>query len=163
MSSYHESGSEFLTQTHQLVREQWLPRSIEETFAFFSQPENLEEITPPWLGFRILKADTQLHTGSVIKYKLRIRGLPMRWTSEITVWEPPYRFVDNQLSGPYKRWHHEHTFASENGGTRIRDHVDYELPFGFLGDIVHALMVRRDVETIFRFRQQRLAELLGSQ
>jgi len=86
----------------------------------------------------------------------------MHWTSEIAVWEPPYRFVDNQLRGPYKRWHHEHTFVSENGGTRIGDHVDYALPFGILGQLVHTVMVRRDVENIFKFRQQRLAELLGA-
>lgn len=150
-----------LARTFQLIREQWLPKPIEETFAFFSRPENLEEITPPWLGFHILQADKELQAGSVINYKLRIRGLPMRWSSEIALWEPPYRFVDNQLSGPYKLWHHEHTFTSEHGGTRIGDHVDYALPFGLLGEIVHTLIVRRDVETIFKFRQQRLEELLG--
>jgi ligand-binding SRPBCC domain-containing protein len=85
----------------------------------------------------------------------------MRWTSEISVWEPPYRFVDNQVRGPYKLWHHEHTFNEQNGGTLIRDHVDYALPFGIFGEIAHALMVRRDVETIFKFRQQRLEQLLA--
>jgi len=108
-----------------------------------------------------VKAERELHVGSIIEYRLRIRGLPMRWTSEIAVWEPPYRFVDNQLRGPYQLWHHEHTFAAENGGTRIGDHVTYSLPFGMLGEIAHAVMVKRDVESIFQFRQQRLAELLG--
>jgi ligand-binding SRPBCC domain-containing protein len=151
-----------LARTYQLMREQWLPKPIEEAFAFFSRPENLGEITPPWLSFHIVRTDPQLHAGSLIEYKLRVRGLPMRWTSEIAVWEPPYRFVDDQIYGPYKLWHHEHTFASENGGTRIGDHVDYALPFGVLGQIAHRVMVRRDVENIFKFRQQRLEELLGA-
>lgn len=151
-----------MARTYQLMREQWLPKPIEEAFAFFSRPENLGEITPPWLGFHIVRTDPQLHAGSLIEYKLRVRGLPMRWTSEIAVWEPPYRFVDDQIYGPYKLWHHEHTFASENGGTRIGDHVDYALPFGVLGQIAHRVMVRRDVENIFKFRQQRLEELLGA-
>jgi hypothetical protein len=151
-----------LAYTYQLIREQWLPKPIDEAFAFFSRPENLEEITPPWLGFHIVRTDPQLREGSLIEYKLRIHGLPMRWTSEIAVWDPPHRFVDNQRRGPYKRWHHEHTFVSENGGTRITDHVEYAMPFGILGEMAHAVMVRRDVESIFKFRQQRLAELLGA-
>ena len=151
-----------MSHTYQLIREQWIPKPIEEAFNFFSRPETLEAITPPWLGFHIVKADRQLHTGSLINYKLRIHGLPMRWTSEITVWEPPYRFVDTQLRGPYKMWHHTHRFISQDGGTQIVDHVDYALPFGILGQLAHALMVSRDVETIFRYRQQRLAQLLGS-
>ena len=148
--------------SYQLIREQWIPKPIDEAFAFFSCPDNLEKITPPFLGFHILRADKQLHTGSLIEYKLHVRGLSMKWLTEITVWEPPYRFVDNQLKGPYKLWLHEHTFTAENGGTRIGDRVDYALPFGILGQMVHALMVRKDVETIFRYRQKRLEELLGA-
>ena len=150
-----------MAHNYSLVREQWLPKQTEVAFAFFSRPENLEEITPPWLAFHIVRAEPELHAGSIIEYKLRIRGIPTRWTSEITVWEPPLRFVDTQLSGPYAKWRHEHTFSAERGGTRIRDHVDYVLPFGILGRLVHALLVRRDVETIFQYRRQRLAELLG--
>ena len=148
--------------TYQLIREQWIPTSIQDAFAFFSRPENLEEITPPWLGFHIVRAESPLHAGSLIEYKLNIHGLPVRWTSEIAVWEPPRRFVDNQVRGPYKLWHHEHSFAERDGGTLICDHVDYALPFGPLGRMVHALTVRREVETIFAFRQKRLAELLGT-
>ncbi len=150
-----------VARTYQLNREQWIPKPIDEAFAFFSRPENLEEITPPWLGFHIVRSDKQLHAGSLIHYKLRIHGLPMRWTSEITAWEPPYRFVDTQLRGPYKRWRHEHTFSEQNDGTLIRDHVDYALPLGILGEIAHTLMVRREVETIFKFRRQRLEQLLA--
>jgi ligand-binding SRPBCC domain-containing protein len=151
-----------LAGTYQLVREQWIPKPIDEAFAFFSRPENLEEITPPFLGFHIIRADKELHAGSLIEYKLRVRGVPMKWLTEITVWEPPYRFVDFQLKGPYKLWHHEHTFTPDNGGTRIGDHVDYALPFGIVGQIVHALMVRRDVESIFQYRQHQLQQLLGA-
>ena len=150
-----------MSASYQLIREQWIPKPIEEAFAFFSRPENLEEITPPLLGFHILRAPGEIHTGSLIEYKLRVRGVPMKWLTEITVWEPPYRFVDNQLKGPYKLWHHEHRFTPENGGTRMRDQVDYALPFGILGHMVHTLIVKRDVETIFRYRQKRLEELLG--
>jgi uncharacterized protein len=147
--------------THQLIRAQWIPKPIEEAFAFFSQPENLEKITPPWLGFHILKADHPLHAGALIEYKLKVRGLPMRWLTEITAWEPPFRFVDNQLRGPYKLWHHEHRFATKDGGTLIGDRVDYALPLGFLGELIHTLIVRRDVDNIFQYRQQRLKELIG--
>ncbi len=148
--------------TYHLTREQWIPKPLDEAFAFFSRPENLEEITPPFLNFHIVRADEELHAGSLIEYRLRVRGLPMRWTSEITVWEPPYKFEDTQLRGPYALWRHQHTFvAAENGGTRIGDDVEYALPFGIFGQIVHAVLVRRDVEKIFEYRQKRLAELLG--
>lgn len=147
--------------THRLTRQQWIPKSIDEAWAFFSRPENLEEITPPFLRFQIVSAERELRRGSRIEYRLRVRGIPMRWISEINEWEPPHRFVDTQLRGPYKLWRHQHIFVAENGGTRITDDVEYALPFGVLGRIAHALMVRRDVEGIFAFRQKKLAELLG--
>ena len=146
---------------YQLVREQWIAKPLEQVFDFFSRPENLQQITPPWLSFQIVSAERELHTGSLIEYKLKVHGLPMRWKSEISDWDPPHRFVDTQLTGPYSLWRHQHTFVAENGGTRIGDHVDYALPFGPIGDLVHSLMVRRDVESIFAFRQKRLLELLG--
>jgi ligand-binding SRPBCC domain-containing protein len=146
--------------SYRLTREQWIPRALEEAFAFFSRPENLEEITPPFLNFHIVRAENELRTGSIIEYRLKVRGIPMRWTSEITVWEPPRRFVDTQLRGPYALWRHQHTFVAENGGTRIGDDVEYALPFGVVGQLVHALLVRRDVEQIFEYRKQRLGELL---
>ncbi len=150
-----------MSRSYQLVREQWIDKPLDEVFEFFSRPENLQEITPPWLSFHIVSAEKELHTGSLIEYKLKVHGLPMRWKSEIAEWDPPHRFVDNQLKGPYARWHHLHTFVAENGGTRIRDQVDYELPFGIIGELMHTLMVRRDVESIFLYRQKRLLELLG--
>ena len=108
-----------------------------------------------------MRAEPELHTGSLIEYRLRVRGLPMRWSSEISEWDPPHRFVDTQLRGPYALWRHQHIFVPEGGGTRIIDDVEYALPFGILGRVVHALIVRRDVESIFDFRRHRLAELLG--
>ena len=122
-----------MARTYQLIREQWVPQPLEEAFAFFSRPENLQAITPGWLDFRIYRVENELHTGSLIEYRLRWHGIPMRWTSEITDWSPPDRFIDNQIRGPYARWHHEHRFTAENGGTRIRDEVQYALPFGIAG------------------------------
>jgi ligand-binding SRPBCC domain-containing protein len=92
--------------------------------------------------------------GTLIDYSLRIHGIPVHWKTEIQVWEPPHKFVDRQLKGPYKLWHHTHTFQAENGGTRLRDVVRYQLPFGPLGDLVNTLKVRRDVETIFAYRHK---------
>ena len=113
------------------------------------------------LRFHIVRADRELHEGSRIEYQLRVRGVPMRWVSEIAEWKPPYRFVDTQLRGPYALWRHQHTFTTERGGTRIGDEVEYAMPLGIAGVIAHALVVRRDVESIFDYRQRRLAELLG--
>ena len=147
---------------YRLIREQWIPRPLDEAFAFFARPQNLEEITPPFLQFHILRAANELHAGSLIDYRLRVHGIPMSWTSEITVWEPPHRFADTQVRGPYALWRHVHEFASEGTGTRIIDDVQYALPFGFIGEIAHALMVRRDVERIFDYRRKKLEQLLGN-
>lgn len=148
--------------SYRLHCEQWTSTPIDAAFAFFSRPENLEEITPPFLRFHIVNSERELHTGSRIEYRLRVRGLPMRWVSEISEWQPPHKFVDTQLRGPYALWRHQHVFVAEGGGTRIIDEVEYALPFGILGRLAHALVVRRDVERIFEFRQRRLGELLGA-
>ena len=99
--------------------------------------------------------------GTLIDYKLKVHGLPMKWRTKITRWNPPYQFADIQLKGPYKVWDHTHTFLEEDGGTRMIDEVIYELPFGPLGDIVHALMVRSDVEEIFRYRNSVIGALFA--
>jgi ligand-binding SRPBCC domain-containing protein len=145
---------------HELVRETWLPQTLETVFAFFARAENLETITPPWMHFRIL-TDTpvQMRPGATIRYKLRVRGVPLRWLTEIEEWSPPYRFVDVQKKGPYRVWRHTHTFSEHNGGTRIVDCVEYQLPFGPIGRLVHALQVRRDIATIFDYREQKIKEL----
>lgn len=146
---------------HTLRREQWIPRPLDRVFAFFSDARNLEELTPPWLGFRILTSGPiRLAAGARLRYRLSLHGLPVNWTTEIRRWEPPFRFIDVQLSGPYQLWHHTHRFEAHNGGTRMADIVRYRLPFGWIGRAVHVLKVRRDVEEIFDYRRERIASLI---
>jgi ligand-binding SRPBCC domain-containing protein len=136
----------------------WVPRPLDEVFAFFATAANLEALTPPWLHFHILDPDIVIREGVRIDYRLRIHGVPMRWQSEISSWNPPRSFVDEQRRGPYRRWVHTHTFAAERGGTRVGDHVEFETPFGWL----IGGFVMRDVNRIFAFRQQALQHLFGS-
>ncbi|MGZ4875445.1 MAG: SRPBCC family protein, partial [Candidatus Angelobacter sp.] len=106
--------------TYTLAFAQQVPRQLPEVFAFFSRAENLEVLTPPWLNFKILEVTPPpLRQGTLINYSLRVHGIPLRWTSEIIEWEPPHRFVDLQLRGPYKLWRHEHRFEARDGGTLI--------------------------------------------
>ena len=145
-----------------LRREQWIPSPIEEVFAFFADAHNLEEITPPWLGFRILAMESgSISEGTEIRYRLRLHGIPIRWRAEIRQWDAPYRFVDVQRSGPYKIWHHTHRFEAYGGRTKMIDVVRYKLPFGVLGRMVHALKVRSDLGRIFDYRRQRICELFA--
>jgi len=145
-----------------LRTEQFVPRPLAEVFHFFAEAENLQQLTPPWLHFRILSVSTNpVRQGTLIRYALRWRIFPIRWTTEISEWEPPYRFVDLQLKGPYKLWRHEHRFVSEGGGTRITDEVRYRLPFGPLGLVAHRLKVKKDVESIFRYRSEVVRRLWG--
>jgi ligand-binding SRPBCC domain-containing protein len=141
-----------------LEREQWLLRPIEEVFSFFSRPENLQTITPPWLDFRMVESPEALEKGSLIRYRLRWRGVPIRWTTEMVVWDPPNRFVDRQLSGPYALWNHEHWFYARGGGTLLRDFVTYALPFGIAGWLAHAGLVKRDLKGIFDFRAETISQ-----
>jgi ligand-binding SRPBCC domain-containing protein len=149
-----------LTQAHELHRRQWLAKPIGEVFRFFSDARNLEAITPPWLRFQILPPiPSEIVAGTKIHYRLGWHGIPLRWTTEITDWSPPHRFVDVQLKGPYRLWRHTHTFQEQDGGTWIEDLVRYALPFGPLGRIAHAIRVRRDVEKIFDYRVERIKAL----
>jgi ligand-binding SRPBCC domain-containing protein len=138
---------------------QVLPRPRDAVFEFFADAFQLETITPPWLHFAVL-ADPPIRmaTGTRIDYRLRLHGVPIRWQSVISVWEPPNRFVDEQVRGRYRRWHHEHIFESIDGETRCRDIVDYEAAGGRLVD---SLFVRGDLRKIFLFRQQKLTELFA--
>ena len=139
---------------HEFQSELWLPVSPEELFRFFSDAANLDAITPPWLHFQTLTPPPiELKPGALIDYRLRVHGLPLRWRTRITVWEPPHRFVDEQIRGPYRQWIHEHLFEPRDGGTLARDHVRYAVPFDF---IAHRLFVRPDVEKIFAFRSETL-------
>jgi ligand-binding SRPBCC domain-containing protein len=142
-----------------LQAELWLPRPITEIFPFFAKASNLEELTPPWLKFEVVTPEPiVMRQGALIDYRIRVHGLPIRWRTEILEWDPPHRFVDVQLKGPYTLWHHTHAFDERDGGTLCRDAVRYR-PFG--GALIHALFVRRDVERIFAFRRERLLELFG--
>ena len=147
---------------HTLDCELLTPASLEDTFRIFEDPYNLARITPPWMGFEILTPDLKMRSGLEIDYRFRWLGLPMTWRTLITVYEPPHLFVDEALKGPYALWRHRHEFQQTGEGTVVRDHVDYALPLGFLGDIAHALVVRRQVEQIFAYRQTRIAELIGA-
>ncbi len=149
--------------TYVLNREQWLPRPIEEVFEFFSRPENLQVITPPWLDFRMVDTPPDLQAGSLIRYRLRWRWMPIRWTTEISEWAPPHRFVDRALSSPYALWNHEHTFVSKDGGTLMRDRVTYALPFAAIGRMAHRALVKQDVERIFDFRAETMRKLFQSE
>jgi ligand-binding SRPBCC domain-containing protein len=142
-------------------REQWVPRPLDEVFAFFSDARNLETLTPAWLKFHVLTAPDIIAAGVHIKYRLAWHGIPLRWTTEITRWNPPHDFEDIQLSGPYKLWRHTHQFQTRDGGTHMTDAVDYALPFGFLGRLAHALQVRRNVEKIFDYRYDRIQQMFG--
>lgn len=138
---------------HHFRAEQWLERPVEEVFAFFSDANNLEAITPRQLNFHILTpGPIRLETGARIDYQLKLYGVPVKWATLIESWEPPRQFVDVQLRGPYRVWRHTHRFAAEGRGTRIFDDVEYELPFGPLGRVVEALWARREIAKIFGYR-----------
>jgi ligand-binding SRPBCC domain-containing protein len=146
--------------TYTLQRELTVRRSLPEVFDFFSHAENLERITPPWMNFRILTPPPiQMKKGATIAYSLRVRGIPLRWLTEIERWNPPYEFVDVQVKGPYKLWHHTHRFSEVEGGTSIVDIVRYALPFGPLGQLVRRVQVARDIDQIFDYRAQQVKAL----
>lgn len=141
----------------QLERLQIVPRGLDETFAFFADPLNLQAITPPWLHFRILAAPDRLERGSLLRYSLRLYRLPVRWLTEISAWNAPASFTDRQLRGPYLRWEHTHRFAPVAQGTEIYDNVRYRVPGGPLAP---TRLVSRLVGEIFDYRAARLRELL---
>ena len=145
--------------TYQLETSLWLPQPRQQIFAFFSDPKNLERITPPWLHFEILSpTECVVHRGTRIDYRLRIRGLPIRWQSEIIIWEPPTRFDDQQTRGPYPLWVHEHTFSEHEGGTIAGDNVVYAVPGGRM---VQKLFVAADLDKIFHYRRVALEHIFN--
>jgi ligand-binding SRPBCC domain-containing protein len=147
--------------THTLYRELWVPQSLTVVFDFFSRAENLERITPPWMRFRILTPPPiTMKEGTTIDYALRVRGIPLRWLTEIERWNPPNEFIDVQAKGPYQLWRHTHRFSEVEGGTSIVDIVQYALPFGPLGRLVHRLQVARDLAKIFDYRAQQVQAML---
>ena len=128
-----------------------------QVFEFFSRADNLNLLTPPWLHFSILPPlPIEIGRGTVIKYRIRLRGVPVRWDSEITEWEPPLRFTDTQIRGPYRRWIHRHGFEETPDGTLVTDAVTYRVPGGWL---VNRLFVAGELRKIFGYRKARLLEL----
>jgi hypothetical protein len=141
--------------------EQVIARPLPEIFRFFSRAGNLEQITPPWLSFSVLGVEpAMVGAGTVIPYRLRLHGLPLVWVSQIETFEQDRMFVDRQLIGPYKLWHHRHEFEAVGDQTVIRDEVRYELPLGPLGSLAERVFVRGDVERIFAYRREMLERVL---
>jgi ligand-binding SRPBCC domain-containing protein len=138
-----------------LERTQTIDRPVDEVFEFFSEAGNLTLITPDWLNFRIMSGQpVEMGVGAIIDYRLKLHGIPLRWRSEITEWDPPVRFVDEQRRGPYRYWIHEHSFeAVEAGRTVVRDRVRYAVPGG---PLVNRLFVEPDLERVFRYRADKL-------
>ena len=141
----------------QVHQEQLLSYPIEQVFRFFASPENLNLLTPPWVNFSILSPQSiEMAVGTIIEYRIRLRGVPVTWRSEITEWQPPFAFCDVQLRGPYRFWVHRHIFEEKPGGTLVTDHVDY----GVLGGaLVNRLFVAGELKRIFGYRKTRLHEL----
>ncbi len=143
--------------TSHFKTQQIIQKPIESVFAFFSDARNLAIITPPWLRFEILTpSPIEMKVGTRLDYRLKIRGFPLRWQSEITVWNPPDSFADEQRRGPYRLWRHTHTFTETGDGTAVYDEVEYAV-WGH--SLVNALFVKRDVEQIFAYRAQQLEQL----
>jgi ligand-binding SRPBCC domain-containing protein len=142
---------------YRLESSQFLPYPRDQVFEFFSDASNLQSLTPAWLHFSVFTPPPiHIAAGTLIDYRLRIHGVPLRWQSRISVWEPPLRFVDTQTRGPYRRWHHEHLFEVAEGGTLCHDIVDYAV---YGGSLINTLFVRPDLSRIFAFRQSKLREL----
>ena len=132
---------------------------IDEVFGFFADANQLERITPDWLHFKVLTPrPIEMKAGLLLDYRIRLHAIPIKWRTEISAWQPPFRFVDQQLKGPYKLWHHEHTFEEVDGKTIVHDNVHY-IPRG--GSLIHRFMVKPDLEKIFRFRHDRLTEIFA--
>ncbi len=144
---------------NQFSARQFIPLNRKDVFPFFGKAENLEVLTPPWLNFHIENKSTPfIENGSLIDYKLNIHGVPVKWRTQISEWNPDKSFVDNQLKGPYKKWHHIHTFEDVPGGTLITDDVTYQIPFWFFGKLLLPL-IRKDVSEIFQYRQEKIKDL----
>ncbi len=142
---------------HTLSTELQVAEAPADVFKFFSDPFQLETITPPWLHFSVESTEPiVMAEATLIDYRLRIHGLPIRWRSVISVWEPGVRFVDEQVRGPYRYWRHEHTFEPHGDGTIVRDVVRYAVPFGRL---LHPLFVKHELRRIFAYRHRRLSTI----
>ena len=147
----------------QRVWEQWLPHAAEDIWPFFGDANNLEDITPPFLAFRVLGQSTPvIGAGTLIDYRLKLNGIPIAWQTRIDTWDPPRRFTDLQARGPYALWHHTHDFIPMGAGTLMRDTVRYRLPAGWLGALAGGSKVASDVERIFDYRSRKIDERFGA-
>jgi len=146
-----------------LYREQIIPADIEDVWAYFATPRNLNEMTPPDMDFEFVRGgDEPMYTGQVIQYKVAILpGVRVRWLTQITHVEDCIRFIDEQRAGPYRLWIHEHHFEALAEGVRMTDQVTYALPFGPLGDLVHAVYIRRRLVQIFDYRREKVKTLFS--
>ena len=141
-----------------LTTEIVVPKDRSEVFEFFADAGNLEAITPPWVNFHIVtERPINMKAGALIDYRLKLHHIPIRWRTEISAWEPPFRFVDRQLRGPYRTWEHLHTFEEVEGGTAVADEVTYCVPGGKL---INRFFVEPDLRKIFTYRQQQLHKML---
>jgi ligand-binding SRPBCC domain-containing protein len=147
---------------HELHREQVVARPLDEVFDFFSRAGNLALLTPPQMRFQMITPEPiAMGVGTLIEYRLRVHGLPLRWISRIDEWDEGRRFADRQLRGPYKLWLHSHEFEAVPEGTKVSDHVRFELPLGLLGELGGLPLVRRDLASIFDYRRAAVEKLLG--
>ena len=155
--------SYFFNNLRVLTRETVLNKPAEEVFSFFADAANLELITPPELEFRIITPlPIKMGKGTLIDYRIRLNGIPFNWKTEITEWEPPYRFVDTQLKGPYRVWIHEHTFTASGIGTIMRDVVSYLPPGRIFEPVISSLFVRKKLERIFDYRQEKIKTIFNN-
>lgn len=153
-----QNRAPFVFETYQKI-DRYLP----DVFSFFSQAENLQKLTPPWLNFKILTSlPIEMKKGTLIDYQLTLIGIPLKWRTEITVWEPPYRFVDEQLSGPYKLWRHEHLFVDEFSVTHMKDTIEYDFFGWFLKPLIKKFFIEPQVKKIFNYRFSQINRLFSS-
>lgn len=148
---------------HQLERRQVVCGDLSHVFGFFQDPRNLEAITPPWLRFEVVSSsDERVRRGSEIEYRLRWQGIPVRWRSCISEYKEGECFADEMVSGPYRSWYHRHLFRPVPGGSEMIDVVEYELPFGPLGRLVHTAIVRAQLEAIFDYREGAISRIFSA-
>jgi len=148
---------------YELRRNTFIPAPLPRVFEFFSSAANLQAITPDFLHFKMLTPEpVDLHSGTELRYALRVRGIPIQWKTIIENWNPPHEFSDYQAQGPYRVWHHTHRFRAGDGGTWMEDVVRYALPLGMLGMLAHWLVVKNDVEAIFDYREAKIQEIFGT-
>jgi ligand-binding SRPBCC domain-containing protein len=147
-----------------LHSKQNLPISLDQAWEFLSDPKNLKTITPEYMGFQILSgADRKMYAGQMIQYIVTpVMGIPAKWVTEITHVTDKHYFVDEQRFGPYALWHHKHFLREIPGGVEMEDIVDYKIPFGILGQMVHPILVKPKLKEIFNYRQDKLIEMFGA-